>query len=49
MKALTKKEMRAVNGGSWKCKNCGEKFWLFILGVTHQNCEAHYDGLSFCW
>ena len=49
MKVLNKNEMRKVEGGSWKCKDCDKKFLLYIFAVTHQNCDAHYSGFSWCW
>lgn len=55
MKKLNRKEMRAVEGGRWKCKTCGDKFWLKLTAGNHINCTGHilgsgfYDSVKWCW
>lgn len=53
MKKLMNNEMRKVIGGKWKCKQCGEKFWLYINAVQHANGTGHYNekgaDIIWCW
>ena|GEM_PF-2485588 len=49
MKKLSEKEMRVVDGGRWKCKQCNAKFWTYVGGSYHEICTGHFKGLKWCW
>lgn len=46
MKTITNEEARTVNGGRWKCRVCGKKFWL-IGAIAHYGWCPSIEGLSF--
>ena len=49
MKKLSEKDMRVVDGGRWKCKQCNAKFWTYVGGSYHEICTGHFKGLKWCW
>ena len=49
MKKMNANELRAVEGGKWKCTKCGRKYSLIIQWLQHKNCYACYGGgAKFC-
>lgn len=50
---MSKNELRTVEGGRWKCNDCGQKYWIYIQAVVHANCHAHYNrfgaNIKWCW
>lgn len=38
MRKVNEKEMKQVNGGRWKCDNCGKK--TFTVGAMHLHLAA---------
>lgn len=49
MKKMSFDEMKKIDGGRWKCKDCGAKYWTYVQAATHQNCTAHYTGIKWCF
>ena len=51
MKKLSEKEMRAVDGGRWKCvkSNCGHKSWTMFGAAIHAHSTGHYEKAKWCW
>ena len=44
MRKVNEKEMKQVNGGRWKCDNCGKK--TFTVGAMHLHLAAAHTAYN---